>query len=148
MSRIGEPLLLALHDELHKFAFNPGTALHSALGGAGTLGGLGMGAGALVGAGLGARRNYQEARQQGASVGQAALAGLGSIPSAASKGAIVGAGAGLAAGGGLGYLSPAKMESFRSAATGLQSAPGSGVLGKVTGATGAFSRFGQRQVHA
>lgn len=131
-------LLDAFAFELDKLAVSPafGARVGSMLGGAGSLGGVGS----LVGAGLGgAYRGYQgyrDAKNQGATTGQAVASGvaggLGGAMSGAAAGGIVG-GVGGAVGG---ALNPAKMEAARKALTNTR------------GPVGAFSRFGQRQVHA
>jgi len=103
----------------------------SRLMGAGAGASLGAVGGAGLGAGVGGVRGYQQARQQGATKGQALLYGLGG----GMKGMALGGAAGLTAGGAAGGL--------------LRG--GAGVARRTAelgGATGAVSRFGQRQMHA
>lgn len=125
-------LMAGFYAELEKIAFSAATS--RVLGGVGT----GLGAGALLGAGVGAAaggvHNYRAARQQGASIGQAAASGLGGAASGASTGALGGAvlgAAGMGAAGGLGK--------------------GTGLVRRLTAsnsALGSGARFGQRQVHS
>lgn len=130
---MSEALFNAFHAELKKLAFSPRAS--AMLGGGGAGAGAGLLAGAIGGAGLQGYRKYQEAKEQGASGSHAALAGaLGGI-SGVGTGAMVGAGLGAAGGAALGHLRPAMAETVRK---GLTQGPGP---------IGAFSRFGQRQVH-
>lgn len=135
--------LYALRDELQKEGAGGlmgqvmGNArVHSALGGAGALGGIGAAAGGLLGAGVEGVRGYRSARAEGAGAGQALGAGAAQALGGARKGAIAGGTAGLALGGAGGAIAPGQMNAVRQAAT----TAGAGV--------GAAARFGQRQVHA
>ena len=98
--------------------------------GAGVAGGLGVGGmvGGLGGLGLGGYRGYQQAREEGAGVGQALGHGVVKGLRSGLIGAGVGAGAG-ALGGSL--LSPKGVDRMTTMGKGI----------------GAASRFGQRQLH-
>lgn len=115
----------AFQDELAKTA---GPALQAAI--QRGLGGLGAGAGmgALGGGLVGAVHGYRKARQEGGGVGESLAAGVGQVGKGALRGAAV---------GGLGL--------------GVAQAAGRvpGLAEKLTQIpyAGAFSRFGQRQVH-
>jgi hypothetical protein len=105
--------------------------MHKALGGLGSGAGAGLGLGAVAGAGIEGYRGYQDARAQGGSVGDAVAGGLARAGGGAAKGAVRGALLGGALGAGADAL-------------------GAGVGKTLTGLEnplGAFSRFGQRQVH-
>lgn len=108
----------------------------SMLGGAGALGGLGLAGGALLGGAHKGVKAYREARDQGQSVGGAALSGLGGAAQGAQKGALIGGAAGLGLGAAAGHLRPELMGKARTA------------LSEMKGPVGGASRFGQRQVHA
>lgn len=107
----------------------------------GVLGSAGafMGHGAAIGAGLGglhgAVKNYEEARDNGASVGgsvaNGALGGLGGAMRGGTRGALIGAGVG----GALGTLRPDAAEGLRKS------------LSSTDSRFGALGRFGQRQMH-
>jgi hypothetical protein len=92
-------------------------------------------AGGIVGAGVGGVRNYQQAREQGAGVGEAVSSGV----AGAAKGGLIGGGIGAAAGGAGGALmhnikSPAEMGTL------MQRAKEVPILGRGAG-------FGQSQAH-
>jgi hypothetical protein len=93
----------------------------------GALGGAGLTLGAIGGGGLGAVHGYRQARGQGASIGEAALSGLGGGLRGAGQGALAGGLAGSVAGG----LSPSNLSG----------------LTQRGGPLGAGARFGQRQLH-
>lgn len=116
--------------DLVKEALSPQTlaAMGNSVKGFGSGAGMGLLAGGLGGAAIGAARRYGQERQEGSSVGSAALHSLGGAASGARTGALLGAGAGGLAG---------------AAKPGLALA-----MGKGEGLLGGFSRFGQRQVHA
>ncbi len=117
MRDLDEVLYEAFRDEMRKVA-----GLHGALSGAGA----GLGLGTLAGGAINAYRGYRGARDQGADVGGALLAGATAAPSGAAVGGLAGAGLGAGAGHMLPQLGA------RIAAT-----PG----------LGAPARFAQRQVH-
>jgi hypothetical protein len=133
-SSIGEDVLLAFHDEIRKYAAPLPGRLSAALGGFGSLGGIGLGAGGLAGAGIGAVRGYRRAKEEGATTGQAAVHGLLGAGGGALRGATIGGLAGGAGGAVLGAARPTAAEAVRKATMG---AP----------VVGSLSRFGQRQVH-
>jgi hypothetical protein len=114
-------------------------AIRKAAPGMGAGAGTGTGYGTLAGLGLGTvvggLGGYSKAREQGASVGGAALHGLGRGVMGGVLGAGIGAGAGAAGGALAGKLRP---ELAQRVARETAAKPGT---------LGAFSRFGQRQVH-
>ncbi len=126
-------LMPAFQQEIEKLALSP--AMHSTVGALGAGGGVGMLLGGLGGAALGGYAKYRDARNQGGSVRDSALSGVG------------GALGGAAAGAGLGTVL---------GATGLAQAvrkgsvdPGAvGRLVSKENMLGSFARAGQRQVHA
>lgn len=98
-------MMRAFQDELEKRAVNPKGLLRSAgsflkgqAGAAGAGMGVGAAAGGLVGAGVQGYRGYQQAKEQGATTGQALLEGAGKGLGGATRGAALGAGLGGAAG--------------------------------------------------
>ena len=132
-------MMRAFQDELEKRAVNPMGALRSAgsflkgqAGAAGAGMGIGAAAGGLTGAGVQGYRGYQQAKEQGASTGEALLGGAMKGLGGAGTGAAVGAGLGGAAG-----------------LTGGATARGlaeKAIRGKNPVALSA--RFGQRQLHS
>lgn len=130
MPSLDEHTLLAFRDELRKEAGYADLVARAAprLKNIGSLGGVGAAVGSLGGAGIGAVQKYREARQEGASVGQAVVGGAGGALHGAGRGAVIG---GLAGGAGGALLK--------------QDLSG---LAQRGGLVGAGSRFGQRQVHS
>lgn len=129
MPRLSEHLMQAFHDALRKEAGFAELVARAAprLRAAGSLAGVGAAGGALLGGGAGALGKYREAKEEGASSGQAAMSALGGGLSGAGKGALLGTAAGAGAG----------------ALTGRGAA-----LAARPGALGGAARFGQRQTHA
>lgn len=130
--------MLAFEDELTKTA-GPKELAQSILGGLGRqagAAGAGIGAGGALGAlgglGLGAVHGYREARDAGASRGQALTYGL---LNRGLGGAVRGGALGALGGGVLGLAGGQKATDLASKLTGNE-----GILGSV-------SRFGQRQIH-
>lgn len=115
--------------DMVKFAFAPATlaAMAKATKGFGSGAGMGGALGAAGGAILGGVHNFRDAREHGASGGQAALSGLAGVGKGAVRGAVTGA----LVGGTAGAAAPT-LASQASSLTGLGSA----------------SRFGQRQIHS
>jgi hypothetical protein len=103
------------------------------LGGAVTLSGAGGLAGAVGGAGVGSVQGYREAKDQGASTGEAARYALRRGLGGATKGGLLGA----AAGGALGAAAPGASEAFLN----------SKLYKKNTMGLASASRAGQRQIH-
>jgi hypothetical protein len=138
MANITPEMLLSFQDELEKQAVDVRGLARGAralLARQGTTAGsgaaLGGAAGGLLGLGAGGAKKYREARQQGATSGEALRAGLGGAARGAATGAALGAGAG-----------------------GLAGLAGGGraraLAGKLRGKEGplsSVSRFGERQVH-
>jgi len=108
--------------------------VHAALGAAGALGGIGAVGGGLLGAGTAGVEAYRQAKETGASTGQALTSSMVSGLSGAGRGAIRGAALGAAGGAALGGISPGA-GNFVARAREL---PG----------IGAAARLGQRQTHA
>lgn len=130
MSKIGQSTLLSMSHELVKLSIS-----WNAVGsGVGSLGGAGLLAGGAIGAGVGGYKSYREARRQGATAGQAIKSSLGGAASGGLRGGQIGGAVGALGGGAIGAISPVKANSLR---TYLSDKP----------VVGAFSRFGQRQVH-
>lgn len=130
MSRMDEPLLEALRDELRKVAGPMPAAVHAALGSAGALGGVGALGGAVLGGGIKGYKSYRQAKEQGATTGQALGASLGGAAQGAMTGGVAGGVAGALGGGAAGYLRPELGKAMRE---GLDKVPG--------------AHFGQRQIH-
>lgn len=108
--------------------------VHSALGAAGALGGIGAAAGGLIGAGTGAARAYRETKERGGSTGQALTQG--------ALGALGGVGRGAMTGGAIGALGGA-------AVGGLSPSAGNLVArARELPVVGSAARLGQRQTHA
>jgi hypothetical protein len=127
--------LQALADELEKTA-NPALAkglsfLKNQAGAIGAGGGYGAAIGGLGGLVSGGVSGYRNAKQQGATTGQAALHGLTTGAGRAGKGALLGAAAGSTAG----LAGGAGARAWADKAT------------QAKGLLGASSRFGQRQLH-
>ena len=138
MPSLTPQIMLAFQDELEKQGINlmqMGRSARGLLARQGTAVGSGVALGGLAGGGLGAvgggGAGYLKARQGGATRGEAARSALGGALEGAKGGAQIGA----LAGGAGGLAGGAK-------ARGLVSK----LRGK-GGATGAISRFGERQVH-
>lgn len=138
MANITPEMMLSFQDELEKEAVDVRGLARGAralLARQGTTAGsgaaLGGAAGGILGAGVGGVKKYREARQQGATSGQALTAGLGG----AGKGALTGAALGAGAGGVAGLAGGARASSL------------AGKLRGKDGVLGATSRFGERQVH-
>lgn len=132
------PCLPGFHDELEKMAGPLGTFIaknHGALGSAGALLGHGAALGAAVGGLHSAYKGYQDAKEQGAGTGSAAIAGLAGGLGGALHGSTIGGVLGGGAGFALGKMSPEKAETLRKA------------LSSTERRVGALGRFGQRQVH-
>lgn len=131
MPYLSKDVLQAFEEALRKEAAIPWQAL------GGNVGSL-LGAGAALGAGVGGIRRgvqaYDEAKEQGAGTGSAALGALGAGVGGAAKGALIGAGAGAGLGALGTHLAP---ELTGEVSKALTTTPGLGALG----------RFGQRQVH-
>lgn len=127
MSNYKEAQLVAFRSELRKMAWS----VPRVLGPASAAAGVGMGVGGVVGGGYGAIKGYHEARDQGATAGQAAMAGLGGAVTGGGKGALIGAGTGAVAGAAHHVANPVAAEKLRSSLTNHSS----------------FARFGQRQAH-
>jgi hypothetical protein len=130
-------MLLALQDELEKGAAIPGMqAARNLLSRQGSAIGAGAGLGAAVGGlgglGVGGVRGYREAREQGASRGQAALMGLGRGAMGVGRGATVGA----LAGAGAGALSGQRGVELARELSGKE------------GLHASLARSGQRQLHS
>ena len=125
--------MAAFQDELEKIAAPAAVrALGQRLLHAGSGAGIGLMAGGALGAGVGGTEGYQEARKGGATRGQALAGSVGKGLHGAMLGGTLGA-----AGGGL--------------AAGLSGRAGAELAKRTTamsGPVGAFSRFGQRQVHS
>jgi hypothetical protein len=133
MSRINERVLTSFREELRKVAAIPWQEL-----GRSTGAGMGAGAGILgaLGAAHGAYRGWRDARAEGAGEEGAALRALGGGAKEGLTGAAIG-GLGGALAGGAGAI--ARPELAARVADALERGPG---------AIGAFTRFGQRQVHS
>lgn len=110
--------------------------LHAMQAGLGSGLGVGLGAGLAGGGALGGVKAYRQARAEGADAVGAASSALGGTLHGALKGGV----AGLALGAGGGALLGASAPTQVLGATQR--------LAKSTGQAGAFSRFGQRQVHS
>jgi len=125
-------VMRAFVDQLSKEAL-AGSAIQAGLG-SGM--GLGLGAGLAVGGAHGAIKGYRDARAQGAGVlgsaGAALQHGLGGAVRGGAIGSLAGAGLGAVAGGVL----PGQVTSATKS------------LATAGNKAGAFSRFGQRQVHS
>ena len=130
---LNEIVLQGMHKELQKLGAIPWNAIGA---GVGSVGGAGALGGAALGAGIGAVKNYRQAKQQGATTGQAAAAGLMGAGGGALRGGALGGLAGAAGGATLGAFSPQTAQAVRSRLT------------NAAGPVGAFSRYGQRQVHS
>lgn len=113
----------AFHAELEKLAID----YHAMLGGAGAGGGVGALVGGVGGGLIGGVRSYRKTRREGGTVGQGLASSAGGTLHGAGTGALLGAGAGAVAGG----MAPHLVSGLPAQA----------------GVTGAFGRFGQRQVH-
>ena len=129
--------LAGFHDELEKIAgITDFVAKNKGmLGAAGALGGYGAAAGATLGGLHSAYKGYRDAKEQGASGGQAALSALGSGVGGASTGALAGGAIGGGLGSALHTLRPQAAEMARKS------------LSSVDNPLGALGRFGQRQMH-
>lgn len=143
MPNINEQMMLAFQDEMEKQAISL-----SGLGGLARRGGrylanqattagggmaLGGAAGAGIGTAAGGVSGYRQARQEGATRGQALMSGLSGGLGGASKGVMIGAGVGGVAGMAGGARARGLIR---------------GLSGRETGALGKVSRFGERQMHS
>lgn len=129
---ITESTMHGFVEQLSKEALS-GSAIQAGLG-SGL--GLGLGAGLAVGGAHGAIKGYREARSQGQGIGSSAVNALAKGVGGATRGAAVGALAGGALGSAAGAIRP---QLTQNVTRGLASAENK---------AGAFSRFGQRQVHS
>ena len=130
MLSIDEHMLQAFRDELRKEAGYDALIAKAAprLRNVGSLAGVGTLAGGVGGAGIGGVAGYRQAREQGATRGEALSSAAGGAAKGLVRGAAIGAGTGAALGS-------------------LSKSPALAGLAERPGAVGAFSRFGQRQVH-
>lgn len=132
-------MMESFQDELEKRAVNTagllgraGSFLKGQAGAAGAGLGVGAASGGLLGAGVQGVRGYQQAKEQGATTGQALMGGVG--------GAVSGGLTGAAIGGGLGGVA--------GLAGGARARGVADKLVQSKNPLGATARFGQRQLHS